>query len=262
VYSWQQYAAEWQTLLHRHFHVFGRYNQTLAESSFDTWLDGYKAGIPDRKVNMYVKGALVAFVLDMHIRRDTSGQLSLDDVMRDLYFRFAKQGKGYSEEDYISIISQLAGRDYTSFFERFIWGLEPIEQALEEAWDMLGCNLVLKDSNQIGEGRFGMRIKEESKNCIVGQIVPASPAEKAGLSLGDEIIAINGMQVDKNSLEDHLAYWAEKPKRLTVMRSRRLAGIDIMEGPERYFPQYSIQKNSNAGGEQKENFRKWAKLPF
>ena len=51
VFSLKQYFKELETFLTRHFHNDGRKHYSVAESSFDTWLDGYVPGIPGRKVS-------------------------------------------------------------------------------------------------------------------------------------------------------------------------------------------------------------------
>ena len=51
------YKTQEENLL-KHFHNGGRHNMSVADSSFDTWLDGYVQGVPNRKVSIYTEGAL------------------------------------------------------------------------------------------------------------------------------------------------------------------------------------------------------------
>ena len=74
--------------LEKHFENFGRFNKSVADSSFDTWLDGYVAGVPNRKTSIYNEGALCAFILDVLIRKHTNNSHSLDDVMLKLFYDF------------------------------------------------------------------------------------------------------------------------------------------------------------------------------
>lgn len=89
VFNIDQYFKELTTQLQRHFDNSGRFHYSVAESSFDTWLDGYVAGAPGRKVSIYTEGCLLAFVTDVMIRRETGDKYGLDDVMKRLYFNFA-----------------------------------------------------------------------------------------------------------------------------------------------------------------------------
>src|SRR5690606_12921958 len=51
VFSLEQYFNTLQERLTKHFHNFGRYNLSVADSSWETWLDGYVPGAPYRKTN-------------------------------------------------------------------------------------------------------------------------------------------------------------------------------------------------------------------
>src|SRR3989344_3150974 len=79
VFSEQDYLKTFDERLQKHFDNFGRFNLSVADSSFDTWLDGYAPGIPNRKTNIYDEGNLLAFVTDMFIRKNSGNKNSLDD---------------------------------------------------------------------------------------------------------------------------------------------------------------------------------------
>src|SRR6476659_10108647 len=65
VFSVKQYFTTLQERLVKHFHNYGRYNLSVADSSWETWLDGYVPGAPYRKTSIYDEGNLVAFMLDV-----------------------------------------------------------------------------------------------------------------------------------------------------------------------------------------------------
>ena len=69
----------------------GRLVQPLEASSFEAWIKFYRRdeNTPNTGISYYVKGAVVAFLLDARIRRATSGKKSLDDVMRLAYERYS-----------------------------------------------------------------------------------------------------------------------------------------------------------------------------
>ena len=84
VHTPEQYFEELNAVLRRHFDDAGSENLSLADASMDLWLDGYKPGVPDRKVSVYHKGALAALILDLTLRQLSGHARSLDDVMRQL----------------------------------------------------------------------------------------------------------------------------------------------------------------------------------
>ena len=262
VFNFDEYAHEFCKTLQKHFHMFGKDYMNLAQSSFDTWLDGYKPGIPDRKISMYFKGMIVAFMTDIALRRDTKNASSLDTVMSKLYNEFAKKNKGYSEEDYLKIVSEFSGRSYKQFFDQYIWGLEPLEEYLNECVSYIGCQLMTYDNHDTCEALYGFKIKEENSKSIIIQIAPNSPADKSLLSVNDEIIAVNGMQCDKNSLNELLRFHHGETIALSLFRSRELIYVPITSGDETYFANYILVKKDNASEEEKANFHSWAGVKF
>ena len=72
VFSDQEYFKELNTQLQRHFDNSARFSYSVAESSFDTWLDGYEPGAPGRKVSIYTEGCLLAFVTDVLIMKGSA----------------------------------------------------------------------------------------------------------------------------------------------------------------------------------------------
>ena len=81
----------------------------MAESSFDTWLDGYKPGIPERKSNIYVEGAVLAFICDVTIMQKTKQRLSLQTAMTTLWERLGSKGIGLTENIYWAALEQCIG---------------------------------------------------------------------------------------------------------------------------------------------------------
>lgn len=98
-----------ERLLDRHYNNPGRLNLSVAESGFDTWLDGYKAGVPERKSNIYVEGAVLAFICDVAIMDKTGGKMSLQTAMTNLWERIGMKGIGLTENIYWAALEQCIG---------------------------------------------------------------------------------------------------------------------------------------------------------
>ena len=99
VFSLEEYLAEVNKLLKRHYENDGRKNMSVADSSFDLWLDGYEKGVPGRKVSIYNEGALATLILDLTIRLKFQNKKSLDDVMRLMWDDFGVNESGYTTAD-------------------------------------------------------------------------------------------------------------------------------------------------------------------
>ena len=136
------YYRELQVYMKRHFENNRAAQQSLAESSWDLWLDGYEKGIPQRKVSVYHKGALAAMILDLTIRKIHNHQYSLDDVMRLLWERFGIPFVGYSFDDYLAIVEEVAGEPLSWYWNDCILSNVPLENHLNHALAWVGLQMV------------------------------------------------------------------------------------------------------------------------
>ena len=141
VFTLDQYFNEFNTQLQRHFDNHGRLHYSVAESSFDTWLDGYQPGAPGRKVSIYTEGCLIAFITDVKLLQATKNKYGLDEVMKRLFFRFGLENKGVSEMDYKATIEEVGKVSFDAIFEDQIHGTKPYESLLTACLDYIGLEL-------------------------------------------------------------------------------------------------------------------------
>ena len=137
VFSLEQYLVELSKQLQKHFDNPARFNYSVGDSSFDTWLDGYVPGAPGRKVSIYTEGCLLAFVTDMKLREASNHKYGIQEVMKRMYFDFAVKGIGYTWQDYQQTLENVSGISFQDFFEQFIFGTAPYESILVEACSFL-----------------------------------------------------------------------------------------------------------------------------
>jgi predicted metalloprotease with PDZ domain len=255
-----QYFEELNTVLQKHYADAGGDNLSLADASMDLWLDGYKPGVPDRKVSVYHKGALAALILDLTLRQLSGHVRSLDDVMRRLYEEFGQTGIGYTEADYQRIVNEVAGRDMQAYFDKFIYGLEPLAGALDKVLRTVGCQLVTAEHPSEAERVFGLRVAPKADRTNVAYIWPGSPAE-AVLSVDDEIVAVDGLREIPNALQ---LLTAQAPTyELTILRQNKLRTVRLTAEPGRTFaPYYAVRKLSEADDAQRAGFAKWLGWDF
>ncbi len=262
VYSAEQFLSEINIRVQKHFDNFGRRNLSVADSSFDTWLDGYVQGIPARKTSIYDEGCLVALMTDLMIRKKTNHERSLDDVMRHLYHDFGKKKTGYTEHDYISVVENVMGESVSDFFIDFVYGTDSYEKYLGELLHHAGCDLQKFPAAEYYEGHYGFKTVLESGVTKVSAIAPNSIADKAGLGKDDEIIAINEIKVEGN-LGELSRYFMDEPVALTLFTpQKKLKDIALAIGKETYYSKYKIVKGDHPLPEQKQFFRRWLKSEF
>jgi predicted metalloprotease with PDZ domain len=172
----------------------GRARHSLEQSSFDAWIKLYK---PDESnlnttVSYYLKGGLVMFALDLHIRRRTEGARSLDDVMRALWQRFGKPGQPHPD-DLQPVFEEATGLALADVFARQIRGTEDPE--LGEELAAFGLELRgSADPAQVADGAHAVWLGVTTSGVKVTGVLDGSPAQTAGISPGDELIAIEGFR--------------------------------------------------------------------
>ncbi|WP_420385585.1 M61 family metallopeptidase [Roseivirga sp.] len=192
VFSLEEYLSELNKLLKRHFENEGRKHYSVADSSFDLWLDGYEPGIPGRKVSIYNEGALAALILDLSIRLKFDNEKSLDDVMRLMWQRHGEDLSGYNLEDYRQAAEDVFGDDLSLYFEEVIHGVNSLDNYLKRLLESFGLSFGLAAAEKPEERLFGLRLNEGK----VVMIAPDSPAEEM-LSLGDMIESVNGVALSE-----------------------------------------------------------------
>lgn len=134
----------------RHINNEGRFNYSLAESSFDTWLDGYVPGVKGRKVSIYMEGLLAAWIADVKILVQTDGKYRLDEVLKQLYAQSFKQNKGYNQEMYRALLEKVSGISFENYFKDLIDGKGNWDKYLAETLEYIGLELiVIKDETGI-----------------------------------------------------------------------------------------------------------------
>lgn len=237
-------------LITRHIHNFGRFNYSVAESSFDTWLDGYEAGAPDRKTSIYTEGAMVALLLDLSFIIKSEGKLSLDDVMRRLYDD-AKVGKAYSESFMQALVEELGGKDILEILKKGVYGREDLLPLISEQLKSIGVELNLTDM-ELCETQYGFKVIPDGEAAKVVAIYPNSIAEQSGLVVGDVITSINQILLHKD-INEWLAYFKEDDLVFRVMRLGRANMIDIVKGDgSKYY-----QKVELAAIDKSQKFNYW-----
>ena len=258
VFSLDQYLLEMNKQLQKHFDNHGRFNYSVAESSFDTWLDGYVPGAPARKVSIYTEGCLLAFVTDVMILEATESKFGLDTVMQRLYFDYYLKGKGVSEADYKLVLEKVSGISFDSFFEDFIHGNRPYESILTDAFDFIGLELHHKPSQFYSHGRLGFKTIPQGQNFIIKVIYPGSPANLGGLMLEDEIIAVNGYAC-LGELDKWLKYFDNDLKHITVLRAGRIIQMTLPEVDRNFYMEYEVKPLTKMNTPQIKAFDAWRK---
>ncbi len=203
----------------------GRRVQSAAAASFDAWVKYYR---PDENsanatVSYYTKGAQIALCLDLTLR--AAGRGSLDEVMRELWR--ASGGGPIGEDDILAALRRVGRRDFAPEIAAWVHGTGDLP--LAELLPALGVDL--RHERPLLQQRLGARLNESTAGLKVQSVLAGGLAEAAGLSAGDEILALGDWRVVKP--EDLTLYGAfEQPLPLLVARDRRLLHLTLPQGRE------------------------------
>jgi predicted metalloprotease with PDZ domain len=257
VFSLENYLKELSKQFQKHFDNPGRFAYSVAQSSFDTWLDGYVPGVPGRKVSIYTEGCLLAFVMDAKIRKATNNKRGIEEVMKRLYYNFTQNNKGYTEKDFIDQLENICGYSFQDFFNDYVHGTTPYETILLEALDFIGLELIQTPSNSYSEANLGMKTVHQSNQLLISAIYPGSPADMAGLSLGDELIALNTIKLN-HDLDACLNYFDASSKTLSFFRNGKLLQLTLPEVNRFFYLNHKIHKKVNLTPNQEKAIFAWS----
>lgn len=256
VKSWEWYKMELEKLFQKHFDNLARFNYSVAQSSWDTWLDGYVQGVPNRKVSIYNEGAILAFITDIIIRDNTLNKQSLHDVMTKMYTKFGKAKLGYTDKDYIEVVSEYAQEDLSEYFEKYFYKPNSFEPILADALFKCGLEVNTYPNPHPTQRILGMKTQVETGKTIVKQLFPSSPSELGKTCIDDEIVSINGYKVN-GDLEKWVEYFQDDQIELMVSRKGRIVNLIYPHTNRTYYPIYKLNKVDIPSKVQKGIFRKW-----
>lgn len=260
VFSEEEYFNELNQQLQKHFDNPGRFNYSVAASSFDTWLDGYVPGVPNRKVSIYTEGCLIALVCDLMIIHHSKNTYKLDDVMHELYHEFAKKGKGVSINDYQVTLEKFAGQSLSELFENYVFGTHDYFPLLNKALSFIGLEIKITPNSKSYISNYGFKCIQNGEHFVVKSIYPNSPAEHSNLEIEDEIIAINNYDT-AGELEKWFTYFKTKDIQLLVKRKGTYQLLQLTKNSNNqiYYNNYTVCKIKNPDELVVKNYIHWTK---
>ncbi len=216
--------------------VPGHKFQSAAASSFDTWLDFYGRGAEaaNTTISYYDKGAALGMLLDFAIRHESKNKASLDDVMRALYRKYYKElGRGFTDAEFRAECERAAGTRLVEFFDNYVATAKEIDYARYLGYAGLDIDTAPRDlpggwlgaafgggAGRFGGGGFGQAGASSQDSAVISNIEWDSPAQRAGLSVQDEIVAVDGARVTARSIAQVLE--SRKPgDKAVLLVSRR-----------------------------------------
>lgn len=171
--------------------------QSLSESSMHSWIKFYNPNenSGNTTISYYTKGSVVAAMLDLLIRKETNGDKSLDDLMRNMYQKYyLKEQRGYKDKEFETEASAICGKDISSFFKDYVYGKARFNY--NEFLNPFGLKISnLNDS--LNKPILGIETKIQDGKLIITSTTRNTSAYTDGLNVNDEIVSIDNFRISK-----------------------------------------------------------------
>lgn len=208
----EQYLATVASTMTTVLQRSSRLKQSIADSSFDAWIKYYRQdeNAPNSVVSYYQKGALVGMALDLAIRAQTAGRRSLDDVMRRLWQRWRRDGDDYmgvGEQDFTAAAEEATGLALGPLIAEWTEGTRDPDFA--KLLQPFGVEFKPRPAlDSMAFALLGVRTAGTGTECRVTHVFDGTPAQSAGVSGGDLLVALGGLRITASNLDRLLARYA------------------------------------------------------
>lgn len=229
-----EYFKRLATDLHALEMTPGRSRISLREASREAWIRSYRpdANTLNSTVSYYTKGAVLGFVLDTRLRSESEGEAGLDDVIRLMWERWGDTP--YPERAFADAVEEIGGEQTRAWLEPLLeTPAEPdVDAAL--AWyglalDRHPVNNAARKAGEPLETGFGVNWSAETDALVIENVLHGMTGSKAGLLPGDELLAINGERVIRDTLDGRLkAIGPGEKVELLVDRRGKIITVPVM----------------------------------
>lgn len=229
--------------------------QSAAESSFDAWIKYYRPNenSSNTGISYYDKGELIGAMLDLMIINETKGEKNLDDVMRYLYERYYQQlGRGFTDAEYQDAVAKVAGRRFDAFFRDNVYGTKTLDYNTNLGY----AGLQLSATPSSGEGVLGANVSTTGGKYTVTSVVRNGSAWQGGLSVNDELLAMDGVRLTDDPNKLLTARAPGTPIRMLIVRDGLTRELILPLLPAAT-QKYRIEMMPNPTEAQQKVLRKW-----
>jgi predicted metalloprotease with PDZ domain len=246
----QEYLDNISKLITRFEQEPGRKERSIEDTSWDTWFvrgPTVDTNLANTNYSYYDGGQIVGHLLDLAIRQKTNNNKSLDDWMRLMYSRF-------EPDDAIKTISEVGGMDFTDFFHRYISGKEPLPYDTYFAY----AGITVEKKVDATKPWLGIAsAKNDDGRAKITNVLPGSPAEAAGLSKDDVILALDDRSINSDDLSSAVAlHNPGDTLKISLIRLGELRNFNVTVGSNPYAT-YTLKPTENPTDSQKEIYNSW-----
>lgn len=236
----------------------GRKVQSVAQSSHESWIAMPGDFAANNSVNIYSEGFMASLALDFQLLSDSKLKAGYSELHNEL-FKQHRLPLDFDAQDVKNIAQQLTKKNYNQ------WWAQNVDTPLAIDFNVLlnkaGLEFIYpKKSKAIAA--TGFKSTDKSGLVTLTSVLKETPAWDAGLNVGDQIVAINGLKVSPNSLKVRLAqYKAGDTVTLSLFRRDRLVEKTLtMKAVQDKKPM--VQAISKPSHKQKQFFKAWLGVDY
>lgn len=222
----EEYLDVVKTNLDGFLGIPGRRYHSLEQSSFNAWVKLYRPDENSRNssVSYYLKGGLVFTAL--HALLLQKGK-SVDDFIKLLWKDYKSRPEtGITREGVYDLVKSLGGDDVLLEFSNMIETTQDID--FESIFKIMGCELKWNESSHPW---LGVDWDFAGDRATIKNVVLDSPAHKAGLNAGDEVLFLNGLRFLREDAEKlQTIVMVDQPYELIISRLNKLERIEVTFG--------------------------------
>lgn len=202
--------------------------QSVEEASHQAWTKQYvrDENWDNAGTDYYGHGAVLAWCLDLLVRRERPDGDGLDDAFRSLWHHFGGSDTGFTDVDVRAALADAAGTDLGWFFDAHVAGRGL--PAVGDLVEVVGLSLERPEPDTATPS-LGVTTAEDDQGVRFPSVVRGGPAWQAGLTGGDRLVAVDGQVVTRHQLPAALrAHAAGDTVTLTVVRGPRLLDLPVV----------------------------------
>ncbi|MFZ9619701.1 MAG: M61 family metallopeptidase [Prochlorococcaceae cyanobacterium] len=244
--------------LSRYLLAQGRFVQSLQASSEEAWVKLYRPHphAANQQVSYYLKGAVLALVLDLHLRRHGSW---IGAVLQQLWRSHGRSRRGYQQSDLLAAFANHAA-DLAELLPRWLSSTDdpPLEAMLAD----VGLKLVPLCASV---PTAGWTLEHRPAGGLwIARVERDGPAQQAGLQVGDELVALDGERLrspdDWALLAGYCAAGEQSPPRaLLICRDGLLQTVRLQPQPPA-IERWTLEIDPDAPAEASSRRQAWLML--
>jgi predicted metalloprotease with PDZ domain len=168
-----------------------------------------------RTTDFYDEGWLIWLDVDTQIRQLTNGQKSIEDFCHLFHGgeSSAPMVKPYTFDDVVAALNQVAPHDWKGFLSARIYQITPhapLDGITKGGWRLVYSDakneyVKVSDAERV-EAAYSIGLRVRARDGMVNDVFLNSPAGKAGIGPGMQILAVNGLrfsaEVLRNAIKD------------------------------------------------------------